>query len=102
MVCFLILHLDRIHEKLIEATFLFNCPRAADVLSWTGVFGSAQCARMCVYCAVRSGQKQQLFPDAYVTPFVPLRNLLVERDAGCSATVKSGTNQECVTAGSWC
>lgn len=68
------------------------------------MFGSVQCvcACVCVCVAVRSGQKQQLFPDAYVTPFVPLCNLLAEREADCSPTVKSGTDRECVTAGSCC
>lgn len=57
------------------------------------------CVFVCV--AVRSGQKQQLSPDAHMTPFVPLRNLLVEREVGRAATVKSATNQERVTMGSW-
>lgn len=52
MVCFLIVHLDRIHVKLIEVLFLFNCPWAADYLGRTGVFGSVQCATcVCVLCA---------------------------------------------------
>lgn len=44
----------------------------------------------------------QLFPDAYVMPFVPLCNPPpVERGVGRSWTMKSGTNQETVAATSW-
>lgn len=51
---------------------------------------------------VRSRQQQQLFPDAYVMPFVTLRNPpLAERGVGRSRTMKSGTNRESVAAANW-